>query len=261
MPTISSGLRRQVEDRDAAGDDREVRRAGRAVDERDAVQQERRGERAEQEVLERALGRAFAAAVDAGERVHRDRHQLDAEEDDHEVARRGEQHHARRREQDEHVRLGRRDARCACCRPCSSAIAKIGAEQDDDVDQPAEVVDRDRPGAGVVSPSPVEHEQHRDAGTGRCSAMPTLRWCASLSGRQAAQTSRIIAPPMSTRSGTSASVSCDGIGQIERGDHGAPPARRAAASSSRRASTVRHEPLGRALHAARAPARDRRRAR
>ena len=54
------------------------------------------------------------------------------------------------REQDQHVRLGRRDARRACCRRCDSAIATIGAEQDDDVGDPAEVVDGDRAAGPAV---------------------------------------------------------------------------------------------------------------
>ena len=59
MPTSSSGLRSQAAASAMRSRDRgEVRRARRAVHERDAVQQERRRERAEQEVLERALGRA-----------------------------------------------------------------------------------------------------------------------------------------------------------------------------------------------------------
>src|SRR5690349_6908753 len=72
------------------------RRPRGAVHQRDAVEQERRRERTEQEILERTLGRALAAAIHAGERVHRHRHQLDAKEHDHEIACGGEQHHSGR---------------------------------------------------------------------------------------------------------------------------------------------------------------------
>ena len=78
----------------ALSDRLEVRGPRRAIHESDTIEQERRREGAKQEVLERTLGGANAPSIDAGERVHGDRHQLDTEEHDHEVARRREQHHA-----------------------------------------------------------------------------------------------------------------------------------------------------------------------
>ena len=173
MPDEEQRARGEVEHGDAPGDQREVRRAGRAVHQRDAVEQERRRERAEQEVLERALGGSLAAAVDAGERVHRDRHQLDAEEDDHQVARGGEQHHARRREQDQHVRLGRLDPRAHVV-VHAQRDREHRPEQDDDVDEPAEIVERDRArGRPSIAARPLQSIRRMVMPASTMLAMPT----------------------------------------------------------------------------------------
>ncbi len=56
----------------------ELDRAGGAIDESDTVEQKAGGERAEQEVLERGFVGARVAAQEAGQRVNRDRHRLEA---------------------------------------------------------------------------------------------------------------------------------------------------------------------------------------
>ena len=163
MPMSSSGLPARLNSAMRSRDPREVRRARRAVDECDAVQQKRRRECTEQEVLQRALGRPFAAAVDAGERVDRDRHQLDAEEHDHEIARGGEEHHAGRREQDEHVRFGRLDAAMRMLSSMLSAIAKtVPSRMTTSTDQ-RKLSSAIGPGPALKRPIQFRREQNRNA--------------------------------------------------------------------------------------------------
>src|SRR5439155_24768697 len=83
-----------LEPNDVTLDGREVGSSGRAVDERDPIHQKCRRKRAEQEIFDRALGRALAASIRTGEYVARNRHQLDPEEHDDEIPRRGQNHHA-----------------------------------------------------------------------------------------------------------------------------------------------------------------------
>src|SRR5947209_7575444 len=83
----------------------EIGGPGRAVKEREAVEEQRCRERSQQEVLERALGRARARATEGGHRVRPDAHRLESEEERQRVAGGGEHHRAERREEDERIEL------------------------------------------------------------------------------------------------------------------------------------------------------------
>jgi hypothetical protein len=97
--------RQRVGRGERGADLREVQRAGGAVDQRHAVQEQPARERAHQEVLERGLVAAQLAAVEAGQHVDRDAHQLEAEEQHQQVRRRHQQHHAGGGQQQQPVEL------------------------------------------------------------------------------------------------------------------------------------------------------------
>ena len=77
----------------------------RAVEGGDTVEQEAGRECPQDEVLERRLARRTVASMDARQHVGRERHDLDAEEQQDQVARGGHDHHARGREENQRVEL------------------------------------------------------------------------------------------------------------------------------------------------------------
>src|SRR5204862_6984782 len=86
----------------------EARGTGSAERECCAVQEDGGSEAPEDEVLERRLRRTLATAQIRAQRVDRERHHLQRDEDDDQVRRRGEQAHARRGEGGERVELSSR---------------------------------------------------------------------------------------------------------------------------------------------------------
>jgi hypothetical protein len=173
----------------------ELRGPGRAVDERDAVQQEARREGAEQEVLERGLGALRAAAVEARQHVHGERHDLDAEEDHHEVARGGEQHHARGREAAQHVGLGDGCPRARCPR-CDRAMVPSAPRAPGRPPPRGRVHGdgraRPRREARNVDDAAASRELHRHR------AHAHARWCGGRRAPRGATSIRTIAPTSST---------------------------------------------------------------
>ncbi len=96
--------------RELRGDRVEQRRAEGAVGHGDAEEEEARGEGAEQEVLQRGFRRAQVGPPDAGEHVDRDRHELEAQEEDDEVVGLRHHDHAEQGEQEHDVVLAALDA-------------------------------------------------------------------------------------------------------------------------------------------------------
>ena len=93
-----AALRRQIRD---FGDAGEADRAGEAVDQRGAVEQHARRQRAQHEILQARFRRLGAVAVEGGDDVERERHQLEAEIKRDQVGRRDQQQHAERRQQEQ----------------------------------------------------------------------------------------------------------------------------------------------------------------
>ena len=83
------------------GDAGKAHRAGEAVDQRRAVKQHARGQGAQDEIFEPRLGRAHGIAIDGGDHVEREAHQLEPEIERDQVGRRDEHHHAGGRQQDQ----------------------------------------------------------------------------------------------------------------------------------------------------------------
>ncbi len=83
------------------GDRLEARVTGEAVDQRRAVEEHAGRERAEHEIFEAGLGGAGVVAVDGGDDVGGERHQLQPEIEADQVVRRDHHQHAERGEQDE----------------------------------------------------------------------------------------------------------------------------------------------------------------
>ena len=156
----------EAQGRHLDADERQVGGGRRSVGEGDAVQQEPGGERAEEEVLQGRLGGGGAATVDPREHVHRDRHQLEAEEDHHEVLASGHQHHAQRGEEQQHVILGREQALALEIVERDEDRQCRGAEDQPVRDEPKVVhsdhgrVDRrgDHRGARRVPPQPPDRD-------------------------------------------------------------------------------------------------------
>ncbi len=73
-----------------------ARIAGKAIDQGHAVKQHAGRQRAKNEILQAGFGRTNAIAVEGGNDVKRERHQLEAEIERDQVIRRNQQHHAKR---------------------------------------------------------------------------------------------------------------------------------------------------------------------
>ncbi len=96
--------------RDRRADAGEVGVSGGGVDQRGAEEEDRRGEGAEEEVLERALDGARAAAAEAGQRVHAQGHRLEPHEEGEHVGGSSEHHRAEGAEDEKDVELAALEA-------------------------------------------------------------------------------------------------------------------------------------------------------
>src|ERR1700680_2804996 len=79
--------------------------AGEAVDQRRSVEQHARRQRAKHEILQARLGRAQVVAVDGGDHIERQRHELEAKVERDQVAGRDHGHHAGGGGQNQHREL------------------------------------------------------------------------------------------------------------------------------------------------------------
>ena len=138
----------------------ELGRARDGVGERDAVEKECTRKRTEHEVLERRFGARLARALDAGQHVDAERHDLERDEDDEQVAGRPHQHHPGHREHHQRVVLAGRQV-----------VALRGAGRQEDgqqanradrhVEEDRVVIDDDHAETGDV---PLPQEDRRDHG-------------------------------------------------------------------------------------------------